>query len=106
MSQDRSALAIEVVGRKEVTHLHVDKLEHLRVGDLVDLVDEDDELFHADLAGEQQVLTRLGHLTVRGRNDDDTAVHLSCTSNHVLDVYTRVSSWHLGAEQEQCIQSA
>jgi hypothetical protein len=39
------------------------------------------------------MFTSLGHLTVRCGNYDDSTVHLSCTSNHVLDVYGGRVSW-------------
>lgn len=84
---DGGVLAIEIVGREKVTHLHVNELEHLRVGNHVDLVNEDDKLLDADLAGQQQVLPGLGHLAVGSGDDDDSTVHLSGTRNHVLDVY-------------------
>lgn len=83
---DRGVLAVEVVRPEEVAHLHVDELEHLRVRDHVDLVDEHDELLHADLAREEQVLARLRHLAVRRGHDDDPAVHLRGARDHVLDV--------------------
>jgi len=36
-----------------------------------------DDLGHAYLAGEQDVLARLGHGAVGGRHDQDRAVHLA-----------------------------
>jgi hypothetical protein len=39
-----------------------------------------------DLAGEQDVLARLGHRAVGGRDDEDRAVHLGGARDHVLDV--------------------
>jgi hypothetical protein len=41
---------------------------------------------HADLLGEQHVLTRLGHRAVGRRDHEDRAVHLRRTGDHVLDV--------------------
>ncbi|KAI3479847.1 hypothetical protein L1887_58094 [Cichorium endivia] len=83
---DGRVLAIEAVGGEEVAHLHLDELEHLGVVDLVDLVDEDDELLDTDLLGEQKVLTGLRHLTVGSGDDDDGAVHLCSTGDHVSNV--------------------
>ena len=98
---NRSVLAIEVVGRKKITHLHVDELEHLLVGDHVDLVDEDDELLNANLTSEKKMLPGLGHLAVRGRDHNDSTVHLSRTGNHILDICDRMNyvtrtSWQAG----------
>ena len=41
---------------------------------------------HADLAGEQDVLARLRHGAVRGRDHEDRAVHLRGARDHVLHV--------------------
>ena len=41
---------------------------------------------HADLAGEQHVLPRLGHGAVRGRDHEDRAVDLRGAGDHVLHV--------------------
>ena len=54
--------------------------------DGIDLVDEDNNLGDTDLTGKEQVLTGLGHLTIGGGDDDDSAVHVGGTSDHVLDV--------------------
>jgi hypothetical protein len=57
---DGGLVTLEAVAGEQLTHLHLDKLQHLGVLDGVDLVDEDDNLLDTDLAGEQQVLTGLG----------------------------------------------
>src|SRR5262249_38088521 len=39
-----------------------------------------------DLAGQEDVLTRLGHRPVGGGDDEDGAIHLGRAGDHVLDV--------------------
>ena len=41
---------------------------------------------HADLAGQEDVLARLGHRAVGRGDDQDRAVHLGGAGDHVLDV--------------------
>ena len=61
-----------------------------------DLVEVDDDGGDADLAGEEDVLTGLGHGTVVGADDEDGAVHLGSTGDHVLDVVGVARAVHVG----------
>ena len=72
--------------REQLAHLELDQLEQLGIVDHVDLVEEDDDVGHLDLAGEQDVLARLGHRPVGRGDDQDRAVHLRRAGDHVLDV--------------------
>ena len=83
---DRNVVARELVLREQLADLHLDELEQLGIVHHVRLVQEDDDVRHLDLAGEQDVLARLRHRAVRGRDDEDRAVHLGGPRDHVLDV--------------------
>ena len=83
---DRDVVAGEVVLRQQFANLELDELEQLLVVDEVDLVHEHDQRRHADLASEQDVLTRLRHRAIGGRHDQDRAVHLGGAGDHVLHV--------------------
>ncbi len=85
-ADDGQVVAGELVLGEQLADLELDELEQLLVVDHVDLVEEDDDVGHLDLAGEQDVLTRLGHGPVGGRDHEDGAVHLGGTGDHVLDV--------------------
>ena len=85
-ADDRDLVAGELVLRQQLADFHLDQLEQLRVVDQVDLVEEDDDAGHADLAGQQDVLAGLRHRAVGGRDDQDRAVHLGGAGDHVLDV--------------------
>ena len=50
------------------------------------LIEEHDDLRHADLVRQKNVLARLRHRTVRRRDHEDRAVHLRGARDHVLDV--------------------
>ena len=83
---DRDVVAGELVLGEELAHLQLDELEQLGVVDHVGLVQRDDDRRHLDLAREQDVLARLRHRAVGGRDHEDRAVHLRGARDHVLDV--------------------
>ncbi len=83
---ERDVVAGEVVLGEQLADLDLDQLEQLLVVDHVGLVEEHDDVGDADLAGEQDVLARLGHRAVGGGDDEDRAVHLRGAGDHVLDV--------------------
>jgi hypothetical protein len=83
---DGGVVAREVVLAQQLAHFHLDQLEQLGVVDHVALVQEHDDVGHAHLARQQDVLARLGHRAVSGRAHQDRAVHLRRTRDHVLHV--------------------
>ena len=74
---------------------HLDQLEQLGVVDHVALVQEHDDVGHAHLAGQQDVLAGLGHRAVSGRAHQDGAVHLGGAGDHVLDVVGVAGAVHV-----------
>ena len=72
--------------RQQLADLELDELQDLLVVDHVGLVQRDDDVGDADLAGEQHVLLGLRHRAVGGGHDQDRAVHLGRAGDHVLDV--------------------
>ena len=85
-ADDRQVVARELVLREQLADLELDELEDLLVVDHVGLVQRDDDVGDADLAGQEHVLLRLRHRAVGGGDDEDRAVHLRGTGDHVLDV--------------------
>ncbi len=85
-AHDRDVVAREVVLGEQLAHLELDEVEQLGVVDRVDLVEEDHDVGHLDLARQEDVLARLGHRAVGGGDDEDRAVHLGGAGDHVLDV--------------------
>ena len=83
---DDGAILIKLVESEEVTNLHLDEVEHLRIINKVNLVHENEDLRDVNLTGEQDVLTGLRHRTISGGDNQDSSVHLGGTSDHVLDV--------------------
>ena len=82
----RNLIAGELILGQEVTDFHLDELEKLRIVNLVDFVQEDNDSRNADLTGEQDVLTGLRHRAVSRADNEDSTVHLSSTGDHVLDI--------------------
>ncbi len=95
-ANDRGIVAGEVVLIKQLAHFHLDQLEQLGVVHEVNLIQEDDDLGHADLTGQQDVLAGLGHGTVGSRHDQNRAVHLGGAGDHVLDVVRVTGTVHVG----------
>ncbi len=83
---DGDVVARELVLGEQLAHLHLHELEELGIVDHVGLVEGDDDRRDLDLAGEQDVLARLGHRAVGRGYDEDRAVHLGGARDHVLDV--------------------
>ena len=83
---DGGVVAGELVFGEQLTHLELDEVEQLLVVDHVGLVEGDHDGRHAHLAGQQHVLTGLGHGAVGGGHDQDGAVDLGGAGDHVLDV--------------------
>ena len=101
-TDDGGVVAIEVVLVQQLTDLHLDQIQQLLVVDHVALVHEDNDLGHADLTGEQDVLTGLGHGTIGSSDDQDSAVHLSSTGDHVLDVVSMAGSQRGRSDASRC----
>ena len=93
---DRGVVAGELVLVEQLTNFHLDELEQLGVIDLVALVQENDYIRHVDLTGEQQVLTGLSHGAVGSGDNEDGAVHLSSTGDHVLDIVSVARAVNVG----------
>ena len=83
---DRGVVTGELVLVEQLADLELHQLEDLLVVDHVGLVQRHHDARHTDLTGQQHVLTRLGHRTVRRRDHQDRTVHLRRTRDHVLDV--------------------
>src|SRR5260221_7154517 len=83
---DGNVVAGEVVLGQEFADFHFDEFEQFGVVNHVAFVQEHDDIGHADLAGEQDVFAGLGHGAVGGGADQDGAVHLGGTGDHVFDI--------------------
>ena len=71
---------------QQLANFHLDQLDDFLIINHVALVQSDEDVRNAHLAGEKNVLTGLWHGAVGGGNNEDCAVHLSSTGDHVLDV--------------------
>src|SRR3712207_6272292 len=75
---ERDVVAREVVLGQQVADLDLDELEELLVVDHVGLVEEHDDVRHADLAGEQDVLARLRHRSEEHTSELQSRQYLVC----------------------------
>ena len=83
---NRDVIAGELILREQLADFHLDELEELGIINLIDLVEEHNESRNADLTSKQDVLARLGHRAVSSGDNEDRAVHLRSTRDHVLDI--------------------
>src|SRR5690606_39115676 len=83
---DRRVVAGKVVLGQQLAHFHLDQLKQLFVVNHVGLVQEHDNVRHANLTRQQDVLAGLGHGAVSGRAHQNGPVHLGRTRNHVLHI--------------------
>jgi len=85
-AHDGNVVTRELVGGQQFAHLEFHEIEQLLVIDHVDLVESHHDRGHTHLAGEQHVLTRLGHRAIGRRHHENRTVDLRRTGDHVLDV--------------------
>src|SRR5690606_1069465 len=83
---DRGVVAREFVLVEQLAHFHFNQFEQFGVVDHVGLVQEHDDVGYAHLTGQEDVLAGLRHGAVSGGTDQDRAVHLGSTGDHVFDV--------------------
>ena len=82
---DRSFL-VELLLSQKFTNFHLNELDNFLIVNHVTLVQCNEDVRNANLASKKNVLTGLWHWAVGCSNNQDSAVHLSSTGNHVLDV--------------------
>ena len=82
--------------REQFAHFQLDQFQQLFVVHHVDFVQEDDHGRHFHLAGQQDVLARLGHGAIGGADHQDGSVHLGGSGDHVLDVVGMAGAVHVG----------
>ncbi len=83
---DRDFVTRKFILREQIANFHLHEIEKLRIIHHVDLVQEDHDGRHADLAGQKNVLARLRHGAVSCAHDEDGAVHLRRARDHVLHI--------------------
>src|SRR3984893_9012198 len=90
-----NAVARELVALQEFANFELHKFQQLRVFHHVAFIQKHHNGRHADLPSEQNVLARLRHGAVRGRNHQYGAIHLRRAGDHVLDVVRVARAIHV-----------
>ena len=93
---DNRCFRVEVVAFQQFGQFHFDQFNQFRVVHLVGFVQEDHHCRHFHLTRQQHMLAGLRHGAIRCADDEDCAVHLGGTRNHVLDVVTVSRAIHMG----------
>src|SRR5690606_37527878 len=83
---DRSVVTRKVVHAQQVTNFHLNLLQQLFIVNRVRFVQEHNDERYTYLTGQQDVLARLRHRAVSCGTNQDSAVHLSRTRDHVLNI--------------------
>src|SRR5690554_1092328 len=83
---DRGVVTREVVHAQQVTNFHLNQLKQLFVINHVRFVQEHNDERYTYLTGQQDVLTSLRHGAVSCGANQDSAVHLGRTGDHVLNI--------------------
>ncbi|SAS53375.1 Uncharacterised protein [Klebsiella pneumoniae] len=85
-TNDRGVVAREIVLRQQFTNFHLNQFQQLFVINHVAFVQEHDDVRNAYLTTQQDVLTSLRHRAVSRSNNQDRAVHLRSTGDHVFNI--------------------
>src|SRR5690606_16854332 len=93
---DGNLVAGEVVVAQQLPDFQLHQFQQLGIIHHVGLVEEDDDIRHAYLPGQQDVLPGLGHGPVGGADHQDGPVHLGGAGDHVLDVVGVAGAVHVG----------
>src|SRR5690606_10681443 len=75
--------------------LKLNEFEKLSVVNHVGFVEEHNDRWNTNLTREKDVLASLWHWAISSRNNEDSAVHLSGTGDHVLDVVSVAWAVHV-----------
>ena len=82
----RSIVTVEIVCRQKFTHFHLNKLQHFGVIHHITLVHEYNQSRNVYLTSQQDMFASLRHRAISCSNYDDSTIHLSSTSYHVLHI--------------------
>ena len=83
-NNDRGVIAWIVIGGEEISDFHFYEVDQFRIIYLVSFVQEYNDSRYTYLFSQEDVFTGLRHWAVSCGYYEDSAVHLSCTGDHVL----------------------
>mmetsp|Transcript_16074 Transcript_16074/g.39539 ORF Transcript_16074/g.39539 Transcript_16074/m.39539 type:complete len:300 (-) Transcript_16074:195-1094(-) len=92
---NRNIVSWKLIEGEELAQLHLYQVDELVVVHRVHLIQEAHQVWDPHLAAEQDVLARLWHGAISSRHHQDSAVHLRCARDHVLDVVSMARTVHV-----------
>ena len=95
-TNDRKFIPGKFVCRKQLSQLQFHEVKQLRVVDQVDFIHVDDDIGNLNLSCKEDVLPGLGHGAVGCGNNQNGAVHMRRSGNHVFDIVRVTGTIHMG----------
>ena len=83
---NRNIVAVIIIFSQQLPNFHLNQLEQLFIINQITLIQKHHQLRNIHLTREKNVFASLRHRTISSRHNQNRAVHLRRTSDHILDI--------------------